>query len=190
MKHPKLLVIDFETGGLDASIDAALTLGAVVWYEGGIQDELYLKISKGEMNASPEALKVNGINIVEHEAEALSALAAVNSLEAFLCKNDLNRRVYLAGHNIAAFDLAFLKKLYQNAGKDFNTRFSYHTLDTMNLGLALSQVGRLNGAKGVGLEALCNHLKIKLREDGAPHNSLEDARATGRLLTKLLEMVT
>lgn len=184
----KFLVLDTETGGLDAKTSSILSIGLVVWNNGGIDDELYIEIAEPDIQASPEALKVNGINLDDLRSRGDGPLAAVNKIEAFLQKNDLRNKVYIAGHNVIGFDIPFVKRLYSLAGADFNKRFSYHMIDTMVMALCLDQVGRL-GSGTVSLDKLCGLFKIDIRGTETRHNALQDAKATAKLLSKLLDMI-
>ena len=56
----KLLVIDFETGGLNPETDALCSLAAVVLNEGFIDEVYYSLIRDHDGNLDPEAMAVNG----------------------------------------------------------------------------------------------------------------------------------
>lgn len=191
MSQRKLLIIDTETGGLDPQEYSILTLGAVVWNNGGIDDEILLEIAEPEIKACKEALDVNGIDPVLHGQMGLDPLTCVNHLKGFLVKNDMlgrRRKVHVAGHNFVSFDLGFVKRLYRMAGEDYEKLFSYRLLDTQTLALALEQAGRLPGIHGTSLNDLCAHFSVPLNRSSV-HNALEDARATAKLLTRMLDMI-
>ena len=191
MSQRKLLIIDTETGGLDPQEHSILTLGAVVWHNGAIDDEILLEIAEPEIRACKEALDVNGIDPVLHAQMGIDPLTCVNHLKGFLLKNDMlgrRRKVHLAGHNFAAFDIGFVKRLYRLAGEDYEKLYSYRLLDTQALALALDQAGRMPNLRSTGLTELCEYFHIPLNRSTV-HNALEDARATAKLLTRMLDMI-
>jgi DNA polymerase-3 subunit epsilon len=183
----KLLVIDTETGGLDPTQHSILSLGAVVYGVGGhIEDELYIQIAEPNIVATPAALKVNGIDLTTWVGD--DPLQAVVYLKNWLQKNWIRKPVGLAGHNVASFDVGFVKRLFALAGEDYSKVFHYRMLDTMTLAYALDLAGRLPGLRSRGLDALCQRFGIVIRK-GEAHNALEDARATAQLLTRLMDMI-
>jgi DNA polymerase-3 subunit epsilon len=183
------VVIDTETGGLDPSQHSILSLALVVWRDGGIDDELLINIREDEVVATDAALRINGIDLRTHEGD--DPMQAVERIKAFLLKNNIFKQAHMAGHNVASFDYGFVKRLYRLAGADIDKTFHYRMLDTMTMALALDQVGRLPGLRGYGLDGLCQRFGIQIRKAGAgvPHNALEDARATAKLMSRLLDMV-
>jgi DNA polymerase III epsilon subunit-like protein len=185
MSH-KILVVDTETGGLDPERESIFSLGAVVWQDGSIADELLINIREAPMVYTVGALKVNGIDPMTWVGD--DPLTATQKLKAFLLKNGFFKVAPMAGHNIASFDWGFIKRLYRLAGEDVNKTLSYKMLDTMTLAAALDTVGRLPGLRSRGLDGLCQRFGITIRT-GSVHNALEDARATAKLLTRLLDMV-
>lgn len=191
MSQRKLLVLDTETGGLDPNESSILSLGAVVWNEGGIDDEILIEIAEPEIMAHPRALAINGIDIERLKATGDTPLMAVQKLKSFLQKNGFFKAAHIAGHNVASFDWGFVNRLFRLAGEPIEKTLHYRMLDTMTLALALDQVGRLGNLRSMGLDGLCAHFAIPIRQGGkdAPHNALEDARATAKLLTRLLDMI-
>lgn len=183
----KLVIIDTETGGLDPNEQSILTLGAVVWNHGHIEAEIHIPIAENPIVAVPQALRVNGINLATHTGD--DPMAAVTKLRNFLQTSWITKPVGLAGHNVASFDVGFVKRLFRLAGMEFSKTFHYRMLDTMTLAYALDLAGRLPGLRSRGLDALCQRFGIVIRAAGAPHNALEDARATAKLLTRLLDMI-
>lgn len=191
MSQRKLLIVDTETGGLDPQEHSILTLGAVVWHEGAIDDEILLEIAEPEIKATPGALAVNGIDIDCLRETGETPLIVVQKLKVFLQKNGFFKAAHIGGHNVASFDWGFIKRLFRLAGEPIEKTLHYRMLDTMTLAIALEQAGRLPTIKNMGLDSLCTHFGIVIRPGGkdAPHNALEDARATAKLLTRMLDMI-
>jgi len=187
----KLLIIDVETGGLDASKQSILSLAAVVWHAGAIEDHYYTLIAEPEIIAEEGALKVNKLTIEQVQDEGVTPTAAFNALQSMLLKHDMRSDVRLVGHNVA-FDVTFLKRLLRLAGKtdkEYGRLFSYRSLCTQAGALLLEQAGRLDLPGGsASLDSLVKLWGVKLdRTDG--HNALADAYATVQVLNKELTMI-
>jgi len=177
----KIVVLDTETGGLDPNTHSILSLGAVVWHDGGIDDTFYTLIAEPEIHADPAALKVNGLNLDTVRSEGADPLSAVLALNNFLLKNDLRGLVTVGGHNVS-FDVGFVRRLFNLAGRKYP--FSHRSLCTQTAALLLEQAGRID-PPGTSLDVLCKLFGIQVRAGGelGKHNALEDAKATALLLT-------
>jgi DNA polymerase III epsilon subunit family exonuclease len=181
----QLVVIDVETGGLDDREHSILSLGAVIWTDGVLSEPFHMFIREENMVTTPDAMRVNGITDNDM-AHAMSPSFVVSAFEDWLHSHSVYGRPTLGGHNIAGFDMGFVKRLYKLAGKKFP--FDYHVQDTMVLAGALRFADRLS-VSNVKLDTLCSHFDIKIREIGTPHNAAEDALATAKLFTALLDIL-
>jgi len=194
MVKRKVLVVDVETGGLDPAINAILSVGALVFHQGAIEDRFYSIVNEGDPQqgggkVDPEALKVNGFTHTRIQGEGRSPVEVVNAIEAMLAKNDMRGRITIVAHN-AAFDMGFMKRLWARAGKDFNKRFSYRALCTQTGALLLEQAGRLQLPGGsASLDSLTKLWGINLDRGDGLHNALDDAEACALVLKRQLEML-
>ena len=179
--------MDTETGGLDPAVESILTLGMVVLQDEEIVDGTLIKIVEPVINAHPRALAVNGINLDTHITTGVGPVAAVGQVKEFLTRNGFTGSVNPAGHNVP-FDVGFVKRLYSIAGVKYSRDFSYRALDTISLAAGLTLAGRLYGQRELSLDALCRRFGIQIRT-GVTHEALEDARATAKLLVKLLALI-
>ncbi len=190
---PKLLVIDTETGGLDPQIHSILTLGAVVWEDGRITDEIELLIAEPEIVAGPVALEMNKIDLAKHKRVARPPAEAMALFWAFLTRHfsDSSRkeRIQLAGHNIY-FDIGFLQRFFRLrlATADYERTFSHRVLDTAAVLRFLILAKKLPLSEA-GLSEACKFFRIKFPPHKR-HTAKEDARATAKLLTKLIEVAS
>jgi len=183
----RVLVLDTETGGLDPNVESILTLGMCVLEGDDIIDGTLIKIVEPEINAHPRALAVNGINLDEHRRTGVSPAQAVEQIREFVRGWGFGRSIVPAGHNVP-FDLGFIRRLFRIAGADYSSVFSHRSIDTMAVAGTLALAGRLYGQPNIGLDALCKRFGITIRS-GTTHDALEDARATARLLVRLVAMV-
>jgi len=181
----KILFIDCETGGLDPTKHSILSLGAVVWADGFVVDEIEIKITEPTIVAEEQALKVNGINIKEHELAGVNPVAAVQALENFLLNNDMRGQVELGGHNVQ-FDVAFLQRLYRLANAKYH--FSHRVVCTQGLAVALRYAGLLN-LKGVSGDLVFGYYKVAPTRENGTHEALGDARASALAFTKMIQTI-
>lgn len=183
----KLVIADTETGGLDPQMHSILTLGAVVWEDGKVLDHGFHFIVQEpgwEGGITQEALDVNGLTREQIMAGA-SPSFVVTAFEQWLNEHGIYGRAKLGGHNIN-FDIGFMKRLYRLAGRKWP--FDYHVIDTMAAAQILILAGRLP-VKYVNLDTLTKHFGIKIRAGAGKHNALEDATATAKLLSTLVDML-
>jgi DNA polymerase III epsilon subunit-like protein len=178
----KTVVIDIETGGLDDSSDSILTLGAAILSEGMVEESFHIHILEDPLCVNPDALRVNGLTVDILQEHGKSPSFAVAAFEQFLHDHGVFGKVQLAGHNIAAFDMGFMKRLYRVAGRRWFP-FDYHAIDTMSAAIILKRAGVLP-VPNVKLDTLCDYFGIVIREPGGAHNAAEDAIATAKLLAK------
>lgn len=178
----KLLIFDMETGGLYHSLNAVLSLGAIVWEDGKLLDrtEILIKGDPGYIN--PEALKINKIVLEEHLEKALPIQEAVHTLIQFLNKNFEELPVIVGGHN-THFDVDFLQRLFYLAGDDwtYNNYFSHRFLDTMSILYYLYMKKKIPYLKS--LHPALEYFNIAPEPS---HEALKDAIDTAKLLNCLL----
>jgi len=187
----KIVVLDVETGGLDPQKDSILSLGAVVWEDGELKERIYFMVNEGDIKADPKALAINGLSVEEVQREGADPKAAVAMFRQWMANAGLNvmpGKVTMGGHNVA-FDAGFVERLFRLAGA--RNPFAYRRICTQSAALFLMAAGKLPGISGTGLDSLCAHFHIDIREGGAQgrHNAQEDAVATAKLLTMLVEVV-
>lgn len=183
----RLLIIDTETGGLSPQTHSIMSLGAVVWEDGKILDEGYWWIAEPTIYFEKQALDANKIDVNWLAENGLSPADAVAQLHAFLEKwldTSQFRGILLCGHNVG-FDYDFLKRLYGLAGfvTIFEKLFDYHKLDTAGIAKYLQLKGKIPPMR-LNLRVLAEHFQLGTQD----HNALHDARLTGLLLNKLLEL--
>ncbi len=184
----RLLVIDTETGGLDADVHSVLSIGAVVWAPGIIGDTLEIFISEDTVSVQPDALRINKADLVWLRDHGVSPTVAVSVLETFVRSHfdlsDHKTRVGLAGHNLG-FDIPFLKRLYRQTGFLYCDLFSHRTIDTAGILRFLTLAGLLPLSEAGSTEAF-EYFQIAVP---SRHTALADAVATAQLLDKLVALL-
>lgn len=173
----KYLYLDTETGGLNASTDALLTIGLVAHDDTrGILDTAHIKVQPEHLTIHPEALAINKIDMVEHLAVAVSRIAAGQAVTQFIKKNfgwHYTDKPFVVGHNIT-FDRKFMDPLFLDYP---HPPYSYRNLDTMGIALFLHDLGIIPTAKSLKLDYLIERYGIEIAADKR-HTSLGDALAT------------
>jgi len=200
--HNKLLILDVESGGLDASKHSILSVGAVVLDNHKITSEFHTLIAEPNIVAEPEALRVNKLSLKDIREKGLTPYVAVKSFDSFMDDAFGYGRVAYGGQNIG-FDNGFLRRLYRLAQEgesnvyyapagrrpnlDFEKRFSYRTHDTMHILRFLGDAGALPFNTG-SLDDAIAYFGIDTSGD-VSHTALGDARRTAKVLSALSRSV-
>ena len=186
----KIVVIDTETGGIDASKHSILSIALCVLHGGGIDGKLYMLIKEPNIEATDEALVINKLTRSQLLAEGWSPGNAVDRIEAFLLEHDFRdpRKVTLGGCQ-TDFDVSFLKRLYGFTDRDYAKRYDRRVLDISHGALLLEQAGRLDlRGDAPSLENVSRALGVPLdRKDG--HNALNDCETTTRVLSRMVDLL-
>jgi ribonuclease T len=174
------VVVDVETGGFDAKLDALLEIAAttVCMDEEGLlhpgETHAYHVQPFAGANIDPKALEFNGIDPDHPFREALAEDEALRSLFSPIrkaVKASGCKRAILVGHN-AFFDLGFLNAAVERSGIKRNPFHPFSTFDTVSLaGLALGETVLAKAAQSAGLEW----------DSSEAHSAIYDTEQTARL---------
>lgn len=178
----KVLAIDVETSGMfydnqsdDPSHNAAtgedyqiVSIGLIVADVATFKpvEKLYLEIKwDGESLWSKKAEAVHGLSVDYLEENGVDQEEAVVEIANLIIKYwGPDVPLCLLGHNVATFDLKFLKRLFKKYGLE--VRFGNRYIDTMSIGVAT--FGTFNS------DDLFASAGFPER-DPAKHNALDDA---------------
>jgi DNA polymerase III epsilon subunit-like protein len=179
--YDKVLSMDCETSGLKFnSIDPSdgyqsISWGLIVADAATFKpiDELYVEIQwDGKSNWDKRAEEVHGMSKEYLAKNGVDNESAVADIAEFIFKywppdaqTSSNRNVRCLGHNVASFDIWFMRRLLEPHGLMFKTGNRY--IDTS--GVANVLLGTFNS------DDMFAELGLAAREK---HNSLEDARMT------------
>jgi DNA polymerase-3 subunit epsilon len=185
MTSDKILFVDTETGGLEADKNSLLSIALVVWQEFKIIATKEILINDGVLNVTDTALKINGINLINHKAIALSPREAIIQLEQFLLEHfSHDEKITLGGHNIN-FDVNFIRFFLNSNSYSFGKRFSHRYVDTATILYYLYLSGKIE-QKAISSEEAFNLFNIKVENR---HSALGDAIATTKLFSRLLKLI-
>lgn len=182
----RYFLFDTETGGLEASKHSLLSFYGLALNQNldvtGTID-LLIKPDDGVYHVDIEALKVNKINLLEHDKVAMRESEAGNKLWAFLWEQfsyNNEQKLIPAGHNIGRLDIPMGEKLI---GFDkWNKFFVQRTLDTGTIGQLLLCQGKIPETNKGSLVELCDHYGIP--SVGA-HNAKNDVEMCRKLLVAM-----
>lgn len=174
----KYFLFDVETGGLDEAKCSLLTLfGHVLDCDLNVLGSIDLKIkpSNGIYQVVAEGLKMNKIDIVKHDALAITEEAAAFQLENFLREQDVPQTSMIpTGHNVS-LDIRFVSKM----ASGFRKLCSHRTMDTAVIGQYLQLIGKIPEDNNGSLAKLCLHYGI---DPSKNHDAQGDVEMTLLLL--------
>jgi len=183
----KILFIDTETGGLNPKEVSLLSIGLVAWENGAIKDSREIFIKQKLFKITPDAIRINKINLYDCLVDAIPEEEAISSIIAFIKKNNLvdeTGTVVLAGHNVN-FDIGFLKELFVKEQELFEKTFGHRFIDTASILKFLLYAGKLSADISSSTKAF-EYFNIMVPKR---HSALGDALATANLFTELLNLV-
>lgn len=160
MRKRKEMFIDIETTGLDASKDVITQIG-FVYKEGSIVKR---------------TVDIKGDEIYKR------FLAELDKCVDRYNKND---KMYFLAYN-AAFDSAFIRKLFEKNNNQFYGSYFYHPyIDVMQIA-ARWYMRRNEHPENFKLSTICKDFGIKV-DDTKLHDALYDIQLTRRLYSKLIK---
>jgi DNA polymerase-3 subunit epsilon len=181
----KRLVIDTETTGLSPNYNKTLTVGMLLVevekQHLKILDSNHIFIKHKDYNASSQALKINGIDLEEHDKIAIPPKKACNEINLFLKRNIL-QETPLVGHNLS-FDKRFLNALFDQ-GESLH-KFHHESEDTMFIWRSLQNRGKIPGHLRSNLGTVASFFDIDYEKS---HDALADCHITAKVYRKLLKL--
>ncbi len=160
------VVFDIETTGLSAVFNTIIEIGAVKIKNGNIIENFSMFVDP-QQSISSQITELTGIT-----DEMVKGAPIIN--EALLKFKDFIGESTIVAHN-ARFDIAFININLKNIGEN---EINNSLIDTVELARLLYP-----DIKNYKLNTLCKHFKIELEH----HRALNDAKATGYLLVKMID---
>lgn len=187
------IALDFEHGGFGGEV-SPLTLYMQTLSDlmaGTVMGELDLKIkpNDGIYRVTAEALRVNKINLVEHDHNATSCSDAGQQIFKFLKEHsqDGADKLVPIGQNIAG-DLEFMDKTLVQR-KHFEKFISYRVMDTGSYAQLLREAGLIpHDIKGA-LGELVDYFGIEM-DKTLLHTARHDTIASLKVLRAQIRLIT
>lgn len=187
----KIIFIDTETGGVNPEKAALIQLSGIIRIDKKDVEKFNFYIKPFENSEVTEkALEVQGRTLEElktdkyvEEKEVYKQF--IKLLDKYIDKYDRTDKFIVAGYNVR-FDVDILKAFFQRHGNNF--LFSYldsSMLDPLYSIRLLQVAGILPVLENNKLETWCKHFGIELKA----HDSLEDVKATKKIIGKLIELI-
>jgi len=179
------LIIDTETTGLSPRFNKTLTVGLLLINPTKpkleILDSAHIFVKHKNYNSQKEAMKVNKINIEQHNLYAVHPPKACQQINTFLQKNNA-RKTTIVGHNIH-FDKGFLNALFQQG----NSNYPFHTEseDTMRIWRNLQKQEIIPNHLRATLSHLATHFNIDYTK---AHDALADCHITAKVYHEMLKL--
>ena len=177
--------MDTETTGLSPRFNKTLTVGMLLVDVQKdflkIIDENHIFVKHDVYNSNRSALKVNGINLTEHDKIAVHPKIACNQINSFVNKHNL-RDTLLVGHNFH-FDRGFLNALFDQ-GESISKLSPEHE-DTMRIWRNLKKEDKIPNDLRSNLGTIADYFDIDYAK---AHDALADCHITAKVYHQLLKV--
>ena len=182
----KYLFCDVESGGPE--LEHSLLSAYFVVIDENLQTvygelDLKSKPNNGNYLVRGEALGINGIDLVQHDKEAITESRAATLLYEFLEEHSPNGSIKLmpGGHGIEK-DITFIK---EHLTKNWNKFVSYRYLDTGCIVQFLKLTGKVPRDLGGSLKELGEYFNVPISD---LHTAKGDTLLTIEVLKKLRDL--
>ena len=189
LKDRNYILLDTETTGFSSTKHQVLQIGMLVINNLEVVDRLSLHIKHDNYNISPQAMKVNGIDILKHDEIATDKAVAVDMIIDFLRGNKQNEEdkgFIVIGQNVQ-FDLGFLENLFAscNKQKEYRELISSRHLDIMQLALFKNLEGAIS-LESQSLDSIIESTGITY--EAKRHSAIGDCIIEFEVFKKLLSL--
>lgn len=179
------LIIDTETTGLSPRFNKTLTVGLLLVdvekSHLNIIDQNHIFVKHENYNSNAEAMKVNKIDIEQHNLLAVHPQKACDQINAFVRKNDIHQTP-IVGHNIH-FDKGFLSALF-NQG-DATCLLHHESEDTLSMWRSLQRKELIPSHLSGRLGSVAEHFSIDYTK---AHDALADCHITAQVYHEMLKL--
>lgn len=185
----RIMVLDFETTGLNSQFDYVMQIGAVIMQDGHVVDSFSERISMDgtEAKISLKALAVQGGDIRENVGRAIELMFSGDDKASVFkrffdwCKKNETRNLPVVGQNAIYFDSGFWNNLsFQCRGiHKGEPILGPLWIDTKDMATRLFPGSKVN------LDAICENCGIPPRTEG--HDALDDCLRTGQVFFAMKE---
>lgn len=179
----KIIWIDTETTGLDATTAGLTEVACIIEIDGVEKEKILMHIDPStynrEVTIDEKALATTGKTMDDLSGYGDSGCYFDNfieTLDKYVDKFDKNDNFKINGYN-TKFDVAFIKEWFtDNDNKYYGSYFDYKELDVFALVGYIKHLGFID-TKDEKLKTVCEHFGIELDA----HKAFDDITATKRL---------
>lgn len=185
------IVLDTETGGLNPKGHSLLTVGVLFIKNGKRVFSGEWKIKHDEYKVTTGALRVNKIDLVKHEKDAVTLKEFWEDFKYYyevnfgVPKGVASNNPVVIGHNIG-FDLGFIHENITK--KEWEVYANYRNVDTAGISKFLIDTGVIQAQKN-SLDELISYFGID-DPNGERHTALWDAKATWEAYNAMFNLVS
>lgn len=183
----KRLIIDTETTGFSPRLNKILTIGMLFVDIGknrlDVINQSHIFIKHNNYNATRGAMRVNKINLEQHNACAIPPVDACIKINSFIDKNSI-QEVPIVGHNLR-FDKGFISALFSQG--NILPKFYQKSEDTMYIWREHQKNGDIPLGLKSNLKEITNFFRIDYTK---AHDALADCHITARVYQQLLKLPT
>lgn len=188
----KYFVFDCETGGTSSDMSLLSLFGMVLneKLEPTSTIDLAIKPTNGKYIIHADAMRINKINLIEHDSIAITEKEAAAQFYNFAFSNGVSEKMIPIGHNVS-MDIDFVKthllKDREHAeGNCWHKFFSYRKIDTATIAQFLMLSGKLPKDLGDSLESLAKFFDLPYDK---AHNAEFDTRLTLEILKRQITLI-
>lgn len=173
------IVIDCETTGLKPESNVLTLCYLILDKELKEIDRLSLKIKHERYNICEKAMRINKIDIIEHDRDGISISECDKETNEFLKKNKI-KDLILIGHNVN-FDINMLKTNKIIVDEKYISR---NIIDTKIIAEFYKSIGKIPLSINTSLIELCKYYKLSEGDENF-HDAEYDVLKTIELLKRI-----
>lgn len=185
----KILFFDLETTGTNPSKHSIHQISGKIFINGRLEDEFDIHMQPNPTAIiDDEALSVSGVTreqLATYMPFSEGYRAFLGHIAKYVNKYDRSDKMFLAGYNVAAFDVPFLRGLFlQNGDTYFGSWFWSVPIDVIVLAQTLLMDER-NGMENFKQGTVAKYLGIEV-DDSKLHDALYDIEICHKIYQEVM----
>ena len=187
----KVCYLDLETTGLNAWKNGIHQIAMIIEIDGEVKAEHDFRVRPFPNDIiEPDALKISKLTraqIMDYPVpKAFLENEIIPVLGLYVDKFDKTDKFTLAGYNIVAFDIPFLRNWFRKCDDIyFGSWFNNQPVDAMQQVFWCKFMGAIMVLENYKLTTVCKEFGVELKD---AHDGLADIRATRELIQELKDL--
>lgn len=186
----KYLILDTETGGLIPNKHSLLEVCLMAWDSDDNEPSDYNRfyIKHRDYCVSPEALRINGLNLLTVDNQGIDPYEASELIINFIRNNfDGKDKFMILGKN-PSFDRSFLSyHLYKHGNHSIHEIIPYRSVDITSLAAMMVELGKYPHDRSMSLSSVASY--YNLSNDLNAHNAYDDCLMSIRVYKHILKQL-